>query len=161
VVAPLSFGTFAFPLAAELLVMVILAGILFFGHGKDPAKMNEQKNPAQLKSALIFAVLYAAISFISAFTLDKFGNQALYAVSVISGLTDLDAITLSTAKMAEKKEIEPELGWRLILVAAMSNLVFKGGLAMMMGSPYLRKRVALLFGLLIITGIAIVFLWPQ
>ena len=123
--------------------------------------MNEQQNPAELKSALIFAFLYALISFVSAFTHDRFGNDALYVVSVISGLTDLDAITLSTAKMTEEKNIEAALGWRLILVATMSNLVFKGGLAMAMGSGHLRQRLPLFFGILILTGFAILFLWPS
>ncbi len=161
IVAPTSFMSFVFPLATELLVMIILAGILFFGHTKERSQLGEQQNPAELKGALLFAALYAIITFVSAFTLDKFGHDALYVVSIISGLTDLDAITLSTAKMTEKQAIEPSLGWRLILVAAMSNLVFKGALAMTLGTAYMRKQLALLFGLLLLSGFAILFLWPS
>jgi len=161
VVAPRSFMAFIYPLATELLLMIILAGILFFSHRKEKAGLTEQHNPAELKGALIFALLYAAISFVSAFTLDRFGNQALYAVSVISGLTDLDAITLSTAKMTEEQSIEASLGWRLILVATMSNLLFKGIMAMTLGGGYLRKQLAFLFGILILGGLGILFLWPS
>lgn len=122
--------------------------------------MPEQGNPAQLKSAIIFALLYSGISFISAMAKDKFGNDALYVVSILSGLTDLDAITLSTAKMTDQKSIEPSLGWRLVLVAALSNLVFKGGMAIVIGNRYLGKNILFLFGVLIIAGLAILFLWP-
>lgn len=160
IVAPSTFRHFVFPLGAELAVMVVLIGILFFRHRKETSKMPEQGNPAQLKSAIIFALLYSGISFISAMAKDKFGNDALYVVSILSGLTDLDAITLSTAKMTDQKSIEPSLGWRLVLVAALSNLVFKGGMAIVIGNRYLGKNILFLFGVLIIAGLAILFLWP-
>lgn len=106
-------------------------------------------------------MLYGAISFISAAVKDNFGDKALYIVSIISGLTDLDAITLSTAKMTEQKGLEPDLGWRLILVATLSNLVFKGGMAMVMGNRNLGRFVGILFGILIISGLLIIFFWPS
>jgi uncharacterized membrane protein (DUF4010 family) len=150
-----------YPLAAELLVMIILVVILFFQNKNEKAQMPAQSNPAELKGALIFALLYGAISFISAAVKDNFGDQALYFVSIISGLTDLDAITLSTAKMTEQKGLEADLGWRLILVATLSNLVFKGGMAMVMGNRNLGRVVGILFGILIISGLLIIFFWPS
>ena len=160
IVAPSSFKAFVFPLAAELLIMIVLIIILFFQNRKEKAEMPAQSNPAQLKGALIFALLYGGISFISAFVKDSFGTEALYFVSVVSGLTDLDAITLSTAKMAEQKNIEASLGWKLILVATLSNLVFKGGMAFVMGNKQLGKLVGSLFAILIISGVLIILLWP-
>jgi len=161
VVAPNSFKLLLFPLAAELAIMIVLVFILFFQHRKEKTKMPIQHNPAELKGAFIFALLYAFISFISAAVHDNFGNKALYFVSIVSGLTDLDAITLSTAKMTEQKNIDPSLGWRLILSATLSNLVFKGGMAMIVGGRPLGRIILLLFGTLIIAGIAILFLWPS
>ena len=161
IVAPSSFKIFLFPLAAELLVMIALVVILFFQHRKEKSKMPAQTNPAELKGALVFAILYGVISFISAAVKDNFGGEALYFVSVISGLTDLDAITLSTAKMTEQKSIDSSLGWRLILVATLSNLVFKGGMAIVMGNRHLGKIVGFLFGILIISGILIILFWPS
>jgi len=161
VVAPSSFKTFLYPLAAELLIMVVLVVVLFFQNRKQKSELPPQTNPAELKGALIFAVLYGVISFISAAVKDNFGDQALYIVSVISGLTDLDAITLSTAKMTEEKNIDAALGWRLILVATLSNLVFKGGMALVMGNRQLGRLVGFLFGILIITGLLIIFFWPS
>lgn len=161
VVAPNSFKLFLLPLAAELAIIIVLVFILFFQHRKEKSKMPIQHNPAELKGAFIFALLYGGISFISAAVHDNFGNKALYFVSIVSGLTDLDAITLSTAKMAEQKNIDPSLAWRLILSATLSNLVFKGGMAMVLGGRYLGRMIVLLFGILIIAGIAILFFWPS
>jgi uncharacterized membrane protein (DUF4010 family) len=160
VVAPSSFTQFVFPLAAEGLIMVLMIFILCLSHRKEKNKMPEQGNPAELKGAIIFAILYAAITYASAFVKDKFGDSGLYVVSIISGLTDLDAITLSTAKMTEQKHIEATLGWRLILLAVMSNLVFKAGLAWALGGRVLGRLVAMLFGILVAAGLAIFFLWP-
>lgn len=160
VVAPSSFIAFLYPLAAELLAMIILVFVLFFQNREQKAEIPAQSNPAELKAALIFALLYGTISFVSAVVKDNFGDQALYFVSVVSGLTDLDAITLSTAKMTEEKNIEASLGWRLVLVATLSNLVFKGVMALTMGNRQLGRFVGFLFGILIITGLLIIFLWP-
>jgi hypothetical protein len=46
--------------------MIILTAILSFKHRKKDFEMQEQKNPAELKSAVIFGLLYAGISFLSA-----------------------------------------------------------------------------------------------
>lgn len=161
VVAPSYFKDFLFPLAAELFVMIILIGILFFSHRNENNKMPEQENPAQIKSALIFTLLFVAVTFISAVVRDNFGNEGLYIVAIVSGLTDLDAITLSTAKMTEQESIEVSLGWRLILAAALANLVFKAGLAIVIGKRMLGRRVTFLFGILIAIGLIILSSWPS
>src|SRR5688572_9265727 len=161
IVAPSSFMILAFPLVAELAVMIILTGILSFKQRKGDFKMQDQKNPAELKSAITFGLLYAVISFLSAAAKDKFGIEGLYVVSILSGLTDMDAITLSTAKMAEQKSIDASLGWRLILIAFLANLVFKGGIAMVIAGKDFAKTIAVLFGIAILTGLTILFIWPS
>lgn len=161
IVSPSSFMNLAFPLVAELAVMIVLTGILFFKQQKGVFKMQDQKNPAELKSAVMFGLLYAVISFLSAAANDKLGSEGLYVVSILSGLTDMDAITLSTAKMTEQKKIDASLGWRLIHVAFLSNLGFKGGIAMITGGKELGKIIAFLFGIAILTGLTILFIWPS
>lgn len=161
IVAPTAFREMIIPLALELGLMLVLVFLLYFRHRKDDNEMPEQGNPAQLKSAITFAVIYAAIRFITAMVKEEFGPDALYAVSIISGLTDVDAITLSTSRMAENREIGTTLAWKLLLIAVMSNLVFKGILASVFGGRYLGRIIGFLFGILIIGGLAIIFLWPS
>ena len=88
------------------------------------------------------------------------GTRGLYLVAVLSGLQDLDAITLSTARMVQQDRIAGDLGWRLVLSAALSNLVFKGALALVLGHATLRKWIAILFGAMLALGLAILFFWP-
>ena len=51
--------------------------------------------------------------------------------------------------------------WRLILIATMANLVFKGGMAAVLGGRALGKLVLILFGILLAAGLVIFFTWPS
>ena len=44
-----------------------------------------------------------------------FGSNGLYAVAGLSGLVDLDAITLSLSQMLKSSQLEPQAAWRLLL----------------------------------------------
>jgi uncharacterized membrane protein (DUF4010 family) len=113
-----------------------------------------------LKPALIFGALYALVTLAVAFVKERFGDAGLYPVAVVSGLTDMDAITLSTANLAKAGRLDVNTTWRLILLAALSNTVFKGIAAIALGSSALRARIVVLFGLALAGGAAILLLWP-
>ncbi|MGH8614934.1 MAG: DUF4010 domain-containing protein [Gammaproteobacteria bacterium] len=66
----------------------------------------QQENPAALKSALIFGAIYALIIFATAAAKDYFGGRALYGIALVSGFVDVDAITLSTARLAAAQRVE-------------------------------------------------------
>lgn len=152
------------PLAVEFILMLALCAGLFFFINSDESEedeMPEPKNPAQFKSALIFGLLYGLILLAVAFTKDKFGNQALYIVSIISGLTDVDAITLSLSQLMKGNGLETATGWRLILLATLSNLFFKGIMVVSLGTRQLTKWVSITFGISIIAGLLIIWLWPD
>lgn len=117
-------------------------------------------NPSELRSALVFGLLYAGVLLAVAWAKDQLGSGGLYAVAVISGLTDMDAITLSTARLAADGQLATSTAWRAIVVASMSNLVFKGGAVAVLGSPALRRKIAVLFGLALATGGVILVAWP-
>jgi uncharacterized membrane protein (DUF4010 family) len=87
--------------------------------------LPEQGNPAQFKSALVFAALYAVVLLAVALAKAYFGNRGLYVVGVISGLTDMDAITLSTAQLANQSKVGHTTAWKVILLAGLANLLFK------------------------------------
>jgi uncharacterized membrane protein (DUF4010 family) len=72
----------------------------------------------------------------------------------------LDAITLSTSQLVAKERLAGETAWRLILVASLSNLVFKGALVAILGGRPLLKRVVPAFGALLAAGALILWLAP-
>jgi uncharacterized membrane protein (DUF4010 family) len=159
-VAPGRFPVLAPPLAAMLGVAVaVSAAFWFVGRGEDP-ELPEPSNPAELKAALAFGILYAVVLLAVAFARDRFGTAGLYTVAVISGLTDVDAITLSTSRLVNGGRLDAGTGWRAILIAALSNLVFKAGIVAALGSRRLLGRIAVLFGAVVAGGGVILWLWP-
>lgn len=162
IISPQNLAVVAPPLIVELIFMGVLCGVLYyFNQNEEVGEVPEPGNPAQLKSALIFGALYAIILFSTAAAKDFFGNSGLYAVSIISGLTDVDAITLSLANSMNSGEIESHSAWKFILIANLSNLVFKAGLASSLGSKKLAKHIWIYFILSIIAGILLIWLWPK
>jgi uncharacterized membrane protein (DUF4010 family) len=123
--------------------------------------MPEQKNPAELKPALLFGGLYALVLLAVAAAREYFGSAGIYVVAVISGLTDVDAITLSTGQLADSKKIEPGTAWRVILIAVLSNFLFKFGIVASLGSAGLTLRVGCAFATMLLAGAGIYFLWPS
>ncbi|HLT34598.1 MAG TPA: MgtC/SapB family protein [Aquaticitalea sp.] len=163
IIVPEKLGAIFLPILVEIFILGIISVGLFHLINKDTQneKMPEPKNPAQLKSAIIFGLLYGIILLLVAFTNKKFGDNALYIVAIISGLTDVDAITLSLSQMMKGERLQTDLGWKLILLATISNLVFKGIMAIVIGAKEIVKWIVMAFGLAIISGILIIWLWPQ
>ncbi len=159
-VAPRAFESLVPPLAAMLAASTFIAAAMFILLRPGEMKMLEQKNPAELKSAIVFGVLYAVVLLAIAAAKERFGAAGLYVVAVISGLTDMDAITLSTARLVENGRLESSPGWRAILIASMSNFVFKFGIVAILAHRSLIVRVATAFGAAIGCGALILWLWP-
>jgi len=158
-VATHAFVSLVFPLATMLGAMVVLSAAVYFLTRKKSMKPPEPENPAELKPALIFGALYAAVLVFVEIAQVHFGSAGLYTVAVISGLTDMDAITLSVARMVDRNRIDPWNGWKLVLIASISNLVFKAAIATFLAGLSFGLRVLLAFGLAIAGGIALLLLW--
>lgn len=160
VVAPELLHAMAPPLLVVMAVMGGLAAVLYRLRGSESKQVPLDEDPSQLGPAVIFGLLYAAILFAVAAGRQWFGDRGLYVVAVISGLTDMDAITLSTAQLIKRGELDVHTGWRMILLASLSNVVFKGAAVAMLGHPRLLRRVAAAFGLVLLCGLLLLVLWP-
>jgi len=148
------------PLAVMLGTCVVIAGVLYLLSRRQAAEMPEQKNPAELKAALLFGALYAAVLLAVAAARDHFGSAGLYTVAAFSGLTDVDAITLSSAQLAQSGDIEDSTAWRTILIAVMANFVFKFGTVAFLGTRLLTLRIAAAFAAALACGGALLWVWP-
>lgn len=148
--------------ALLIAVMAIVSAVAFWGSDDfDVDHDHEPENPASLKVAVIFGVMYAVILFAVAYTEEHFGDTGMYVLATISGLTDVDAITLSTAEMIQAERISADVGWRMMLIGGMANMVFKGGIATLLGGRRLFYRIAVMFGLTLVTGLGILWFWPS
>ncbi|MFB6262799.1 MAG: MgtC/SapB family protein [Bradymonadaceae bacterium] len=161
VVAPALSGA-VLPKFAVLIGVMTVGCIIAYATADPPdeSEAAQPEDPAALKAAFVFGALYAVILFAVAAAKANFGNQGLYVVATLSGLTDVDAITLSTAEMMSTDRIAVDTGWRMMLIGGLSNVVFKGGAVALLGDRRLFTRIALLFGGTLAAGIAVIALWP-
>lgn len=160
VVAPAVLPVAGPPLAAMMGFMALVAAVGYVGSRGDLVAPADHEAPSELKAAIVFGLLYAAVIFAVAATKEHFGPGALFGVAALSGLTDMDAITLSTAQLVNAGRLDAATAWRLILVGAMANLVFKGAVVAAMGSRLLGSRIAVMFGSSLAAGALILLLWP-
>jgi len=110
-------------------------------------------NPLGLMTAVKFALLYGAISFlVKAAAKQGYLQQGLLPLAFISGLTDLDAISLSVAGSHRDSATALPLAVRAVLIAAISNTILKTGLAVFLGSPALRRQLLMVMSLTVVGG---------
>jgi uncharacterized membrane protein (DUF4010 family) len=102
--------------------------------------MPEVTNPTEIKSALGFGALYALVLVLSAWLQDIAGSGGLYLLALASGLTDVDAITLSSLRMLGMEKIDAAQAATAIALATLSNLCFKAGLVVVIGGGPLARR---------------------
>ncbi|MDX1681985.1 MAG: DUF4010 domain-containing protein [Phycisphaeraceae bacterium] len=160
IVAPQTLSTLAPPLLIMGLWMTVVAAGAFLITPHDEAEVAAHENPAQLKSALLFGASFAVVLLAVAAARDHFGAEGMYVVAGLAGLTKMDAITLSTASLVADGNLAADTGWRMIIVASMTNMVFKAGIAGSLGGRRLLARLAVLFGLGIGGGVMLLWLWP-
>jgi uncharacterized membrane protein (DUF4010 family) len=156
-VAPAFLPTAAPWLTALLLLSAVSSFALWFRSDKNHEEMPEQENPSELKSALVFGLIYAVVLFVVASVKELYGSRGLYAVAALSGLTDVDAITLSTAQLVNTGRLNADDGWKLIVVAAISNLIFKAGAVAALGRRKLFVRILPAYGIVIVAGLLMLF----
>lgn len=151
-------------LAAPMIIMGVLGiflGVLVW-RSSMVKKMDSEvklKNPFSLKPALIFGALFVAIIFISNLANIYFGSRGVYIASIISGVADVDAITISMALLAQNGTISSITAVTAITLASISNTVVKFGIALFLGTRSFGKNVGGLFLIIIVAGlIAVLFI---
>ena len=161
VMAPNNALTMSIPLAIALSPMLLGSGFLLIKSAKDNSEMLDQENPAQLKSALVFGFLYTLIGYAVALGKDLLGNNGLYIVGAISGLTDVDALTISTANMTENGKLGAHIAWQVILLGGLANLFFKAATLTIIAKSALAKYVLPVFIATGVVGAILIFAYPE
>lgn len=164
VVAPGHWQSLVPPIACMMAASALAAAVVWLRLPRSSEEMPAQHNPTELRSALVFAGLYAGVLLALAAAKTYLGGQGLYAVAVLSGLTDMDAITLSTSRLVgiapEQGGIATTQAWRLIVLATIANLAFKWAMCLVIGQRSLAWSVGALFAVPIAVGGLLFWLWP-
>lgn len=148
--SPVLLRTLAIPLAA--MTIAAIAGLLItFRRAGDSGEQLTLKNPFELSSAIKVSLLFGVVLLLTKAATVYLGPEGLYLASAASGTTDVDAVTLSTAKLT-KGGLEPIIGATAISIAIAANTLVKTVLAWSIGRAALGKRVAVTGALIIVTG---------
>lgn len=134
------------PMLIPLLVMlaVALVGVIWLWRlaARKTSKTSEAplSNPFQLLPALKFALLLALVMLATEALHAWLGQRGLYLAAGISGVADVDAITLTIARMPGIENTQ-EAARGALTLAAIVNTLFKGVLAAVIGGAALAKYV--------------------
>jgi len=148
------------PLLPQLLGMTAIGIALAYVRMRnmEPVERKvEVRDPFRIIPALKFGAFFAAVLLASKLASIYFGNSGTYAASIMAGLADVDAITLSMATLA-KSIIEQNTAVVSITLAAITNTLVKLSIAYILGNRDFGNRVAVIFIPMIIIGIIIMIL---
>jgi uncharacterized membrane protein (DUF4010 family) len=138
----------ALPLGAMALSGFAAAAMLYRSSIKREASHGEVplKNPFYLAQSLKFGLVYAVVLVVAKAAQLYLGQVGVLAGSVIAGLTEIDAITLSLTEL-HARGMSAETAALGIALASVTNTLVKAAIAVVLGGRALGKLVGL--GLLV------------
>ncbi len=149
-IAPDLVPTLAVPLGA--MVAAALAGTAFtFRGAKGQHAELTLTNPFELTAAVKVSLMFGVVLLATKAANSYLGAGGLYIASALGGTTDVDAVTLSTAKLA-KSELAMDVATIAIAIAIATNTIIKTGLAIWVGGWGLGKRVVIIGALILVAG---------
>jgi len=133
-------------------VSLALCAFLWWRHRTGEGETETIKsgqNPFDLSEAVKFGLLFGVVIFVARAAQVYFGDTGLYIAGGLAGLTDVDAISLSMANLANANPADLGPAARTVLIAVLSNTLVKGGMAVLLGGAAMRSRM-LPFSLLLL-----------
>lgn len=131
--------------------------ILWKMTGKKKTDDVPLSNPFNIMPAIKFGLLYALIVLITRFISITAGDGGVYVVSILSGMTDVDAITLTMGNLSKNDPGKLHQAAIAITLAVFSNTILKCLMAYLIGSVLFRKGIIAGFGAILVSGIAALY----
>jgi uncharacterized membrane protein (DUF4010 family) len=131
--APVLGPAFGLPVAAAAAAVCLVAVLLYRRSGAD-SRQSELllEDPFELWTVLRFVAVLAVVMLAAKLLSGPFGQGGLLALAAVSGLADVDPITLSMTKMAGTGLDATYAGY-VIMTAGLANLLAKCALAVIFG----------------------------
>lgn len=146
-------------LAAPMILMTLACAVLGVLAWRGMRAKRDQKqphyvpdNPFELGAALQMGAILAIVMLLAQAFTEWFGDTGVYLLAGVSGVGDVDAITLTLARMANGN-LETTVAVVAITIAAIANTVTKCVLAAGVGGPALGRYVIPRFAAVIAVGL--------
>ncbi|NLU13657.1 MAG: MgtC/SapB family protein [Gammaproteobacteria bacterium] len=155
-ITPTLLGYLVAPLLVMTLVLYFPALLIWrkYRNGTRVEQPTLNNNPLDLKSALLLGALLTVILLLASVLQQWLGNAGIYVLAAVSGITDVDAITLSLARMSQSG-LESRTVLIGIIIASSVNNLMKAGMAVSIGGRAMLLRVALPIVLSLLAGLAV------
>lgn len=132
------------PVLITLTVIPMAASIWIATRSKNQANLTaplKLKNPLQLDTAAIYGVALSILFIIVYFAENYFGSAGIYALAAMSGIADVDAISITLAQSAHPigNKISTEVAANGILIVVFVNTLFKAVISQIIGGWGLAK----------------------
>ncbi len=128
--------------------------------GVESSSLASMQNPLALASSLQMALAFQIVLFVIAFMQQRIGNTGVLMSATLLGLTDMDALTFSMARLGSDPQMTL-LAAQAIGIGVLSNTALKIGLSIAFGENGYRWRAVLgLLALAAAGGIGLWFVWP-
>lgn len=153
--SPALAGKLSAPFGFIVVLGIVWLVYLYFVHRRIQRQTDsvELPNPLSLKDGMLFALFYLAIQLISWTGQKYLGDWGLFSVALLSGLTDVDAITISTAQSVAQG-LSLKTGALAVYLAAVANTMVKAGIVLALAPRELAKLALPGFALMLLGGIS-------
>ncbi len=132
---------------------ILIAVFIFKRKRLNHVKKFNLKSPFAFWPAFKFGIFFVFILFLAKLFSILFGDSGIYLVAFFSGLADVDAITITLSTLSAEGSISQLAATIGIMIAAVTNTIFKGAIAFYLGSKEFGKGVMIAFGSIILIGI--------
>ena len=141
-VADAGFGSRLLPSLAPMAAVAVVAGAASLLALRRGAQADlPLKNPFELIPAFVFAVVYAVVVLVAKVGSERYGSAGLLATGAIAGTVDVDAVTLTAARLFGTGTAG-DVVVRAAVIAVATNSVAKTVIAFATGTRAYGVRVA-------------------
>ena len=137
-----------------MMIFATIAGAVWIWQTKEIEEQETEfnvSNPLQLSTAIKFGLILAVVFILVEVTRQWFGEMGVYILSFISGLADVDSITLSLAKMTGQTLAE-DVARTSIVIIAMSTTFVKGTIFTYFAGFRKSRYLLIVYGFTLLVG---------
>jgi uncharacterized membrane protein (DUF4010 family) len=145
VVAPALLARLILPLGLAAAVGLVAGLLLLRRPAVAPLPEHQLTNPFEFAMALRFGALLAVVLLVTHALRDWLGDAGLLAVAFVSGLTDVDAITLTVGKLTAS-QLAPIVAVEALLLAAGANTLVKAAMVVAIAGGVMARWIVIVFG---------------
>ena len=147
------------PMGVMVLLLLGFSGWIHHSGGRQVSGEEiTMQNPFHLKRAAAWGLALASILLVSAAARSWFGDRGLFVTAGLSGLADVDAITLAVGSQVRNVGLSATTAVLAIILAIGANTLAKAAFAWFSGGRAFGQRLAAMLGASLLAALLVVWI---